>query len=84
MKTMQRPWSGCNILFALTTCIFSAQTSANDSDATLIMMGDLHGTLVPHAAVLKNDDGTAEVEVSSAGGAGQAQDRGGRHPVRHR
>jgi len=67
MKTMQRPWSGCNILFALTTCIFSTQTSANDSDATLIMMGDLHGTLVPHAAVLKKDDGT-EVEVSSAGG----------------
>ncbi len=34
---------------------------------TLIEMGDLHGTLVPHAAVLKNDDGS-ERQVSSAGG----------------
>ena len=34
---------------------------------TLIAMGDLHGTLVPHAAVLKNTDGT-EREVEAAGG----------------
>ncbi len=34
---------------------------------TLIAMGDLHGTLVPHAAVLKNADGT-EREVEAAGG----------------
>ncbi len=34
---------------------------------TLIEMGDLHGTLVPHAAVLKNSDGT-ERQVASAGG----------------
>jgi 2',3'-cyclic-nucleotide 2'-phosphodiesterase (5'-nucleotidase family) len=34
---------------------------------TLIEMGDLHGTLVPHAAVLKNPDGT-ERQVASAGG----------------
>ena len=34
---------------------------------TLIEMGDLHGTLVPHAAVLKNPDGT-ERAVASAGG----------------
>ncbi len=34
---------------------------------TLIEMGDLHGTLVPHAAVLKNNDGT-ERQVASAGG----------------
>lgn len=34
---------------------------------TLIEMGDLHGTLVPHAAVLKNPDGT-EREVKSTGG----------------
>ena len=38
-----------------------------DSHITLIEMGDLHGTLVPHAAVLKNPDGT-EREVASAGG----------------
>ena len=34
---------------------------------TLIEMGDLHGTLVPHAAVLKNPDGT-ERQVASTGG----------------
>ena len=34
---------------------------------TLIEMGDLHGTLVPHAAVLKNPDGT-ERQVKSSGG----------------
>lgn len=34
---------------------------------TLIEMGDLHGTLVPHAAVLKNPDGS-ERQVASAGG----------------
>lgn len=37
------------------------------SHVTLIEMGDLHGTLVPHAAVLKNIDGT-ERYVESAGG----------------
>jgi len=34
---------------------------------TLIEMGDLHGTLVPHAAIMKNPDGT-EYEAASAGG----------------
>ncbi len=34
---------------------------------TLIEMGDLHGALGPHAAVLKNPDGT-ERQVASAGG----------------
>jgi 2',3'-cyclic-nucleotide 2'-phosphodiesterase (5'-nucleotidase family) len=37
------------------------------NEITLIEMGDLHGTLVPHAAVLKNTDGT-EREVASSGG----------------
>lgn len=67
MKTRQQPWSGCNILFALALGVFSTQTSANDYDATLIMMGDLHGTLVPHAAIIKDPDGS-EREVDSAGG----------------
>jgi 2',3'-cyclic-nucleotide 2'-phosphodiesterase (5'-nucleotidase family) len=34
---------------------------------TLIEMGDLHGTLVPHAAVFKNTDGT-EYNATHAGG----------------
>ena len=34
---------------------------------TLIEMGDLHGTLVPHAAVLKHSDGTDRL-ADSAGG----------------
>ena len=45
----------------------STQALADASNVTLIQMGDLHGTLVPHAAVLKNIDGT-EREVASAGG----------------
>jgi len=50
----------------LSVCATGGQALADDK-ATLIMMGDLHGTLVPHAAVLKEYNGT-EVEVSSAGG----------------
>jgi len=34
---------------------------------TLIEMGDLHGTLVPHAAIMKKPNGT-EYEAASAGG----------------
>ena len=42
--------------------------SADDNDyVTLIEMGDLHGTLVPHAAIMKNPDGS-EYEAASAGG----------------
>ena len=39
----------------------------NDNIVTLIEMGDLHGTLVPHAAIMKNPDGS-EYEAPSAGG----------------
>jgi len=45
----------------------STQALADTNSVTLIEMGDLHGTLVPHAAVLKNIDGT-EREVASSGG----------------
>jgi sulfur-oxidizing protein SoxB len=38
-----------------------------ESHITLIEMGDLHGTLVSHAAVLKHPDGT-EYQVEQAGG----------------
>jgi 2',3'-cyclic-nucleotide 2'-phosphodiesterase (5'-nucleotidase family) len=44
----------------------SSQAYAGDT-ITLIEMGDLHGTLVPHAAVLRNPDGS-ERQVSSSGG----------------
>jgi 2',3'-cyclic-nucleotide 2'-phosphodiesterase (5'-nucleotidase family) len=40
---------------------------ADDNRVTLIEMGDLHGTLVPHAAVLTDPDGN-ERQVPSAGG----------------
>lgn len=57
------------------TCIWSALAALGSSVAladstntvTLIEMGDLHGTLVPHAAILSDPDGN-EYEVSSAGG----------------
>ena len=40
---------------------------ADKNYVTLIEMGDLHGTLVPHAAIMKNPDGS-EYESASAGG----------------
>ena len=51
---------------ALTLGAVSSQAMAGD-EITLIEMGDLHGTLVPHSAILKNPDGT-EREVASSGG----------------
>jgi len=51
---------------ALIMGTFGTQAFA-DSHITLVEMGDLHGTLVPHAAVLKHADGS-EYEVESAGG----------------
>jgi len=53
---------------ALATGVITAPAMAMDENAvTLIEMGDLHGTLVPHAAILKNPDGS-EREVASSGG----------------
>ena len=68
MKSMKQPKSGCMRAFALSLMLgwFSTQAHAS-TNATLIMMGDLHGTLVPHAAIIKYTDGT-EREVESAGG----------------
>ena len=40
---------------------------SDDSNVTLIEMGDLHGTLVPHAAIMKNPDGS-EYQAASSGG----------------
>jgi len=60
---------GCKTLLsvALVAGAIGAQAVASERMITLIEMGDLHGTLVPHAAVLKNIDGT-ERNVSSSGG----------------
>jgi len=44
-----------------------AQYDRDNDRVTLIEMGDLHGTLVPHAAIMKKPDGT-EYESASAGG----------------
>ncbi len=52
---------------ALTLGAASSQVLASSDVITLIEMGDLHGTLVPHAAILINPDGT-EREVASSGG----------------
>jgi len=52
---------------AVTLGAVSTQAFAEEKIVTLIEMGDLHGTLVPHAAVLKNPDGS-EREVASSGG----------------
>jgi len=54
----------CSLLLLAGLLTHTAQAAKT---VTLIEMGDLHGTLVPHAAVLKNSDGT-ERQVASAGG----------------
>jgi len=57
--------SGTDLAFAKKAKKPKAPQSSNV--VTLIEMGDLHGTLVPHAAIMKNPDGT-EYEAPSAGG----------------
>ena len=53
---------------ALSVSVIAAPAMAMNTDTvTLIEMGDLHGTLVPHAAIMKNPDGS-EYEAASAGG----------------
>ena len=52
---------------ALTMGSYGVQAAVDDNVLTLIEMGDLHGTLVAHAAVLKNLD-SSEREVASSGG----------------
>jgi sulfur-oxidizing protein SoxB len=53
---------------ALSVSVIAAPAMADDDGmVTLIEMGDLHGTLVPHAAIMKNPDGS-EYEAASAGG----------------
>ena len=70
MKHKKQNFKGCRTLLsvALAIATINTQAFADDDDiVTLIEMGDLHGTLVPHAAIMKNPDGT-EYEAPSAGG----------------
>ena len=49
----------CALASALSLALFGLSTAqASDDTVTLIEMGDLHGTLVPHAAIMKNLDGS--------------------------
>ena len=61
-------FSGRTLLWPLVMAMgsFAPQAIAGKT-VTLIEMGDLHGTLVPHAAIFKNEDGT-ERQVASSGG----------------
>ncbi len=52
---------------SLTLFSFSTAQASSAPDVTLIEMGDLHGTLVAHSAILKKPDGS-EYEVASSGG----------------
>jgi 2',3'-cyclic-nucleotide 2'-phosphodiesterase (5'-nucleotidase family) len=52
----------------ITLTMLSSMAGAGENrSVTLIEMGDLHGTLMPHAAVLKNPDGTERFSSSSGG-----------------
>jgi len=75
MKLKKQSFTGCKTLLSVAVALSSFGTHAfadgyyrnNDNRVTLIEMGDLHGTLVSHQAVLKNTDGT-EYNVESSGG----------------
>ena len=70
MKKTNQGRSVCKSLLSvalLSACIGSQAYADDENIVTLIEMGDLHGTLVPHAAVLKNTDGS-ERQVASSGG----------------
>jgi len=52
----------------ITLTMLSSMAAADKTrSVTLIEMGDLHGTLMPHAAVLKDPDGTERFSSSSGG-----------------
>ncbi len=62
----QKLWRIAMALAFSASCTY-ANAGDGNRNITLIEMGDLHGTLVSHAAVLKNPDGT-ERNVAVAGG----------------
>jgi len=66
--TINKNKTTCKTLLSAALALISISTQAfAANNITLIEMGDLHGTLVPHAAVFKNTDGS-ERNVNSAGG----------------
>ncbi len=71
MHDLVKKAGSCALASALSLAFLGLSTAQaspdSDSTITLIEMGDLHGTLVPHAAILKNPDGS-EREVASSGG----------------
>jgi sulfur-oxidizing protein SoxB len=71
MKTRIFLQSTCKLLLPIVfgCCVTPTTAFANmeGNVVTLIEMGDLHATLVPHAAVMKKDDGT-EYYATQAGG----------------
>ena len=70
MKHKILAFTGYRTLLSVALAISSISSAAfadNDDIITLIEMGDLHGTLVPHAAIMKNPDGS-EYEAASSGG----------------
>ena len=70
MKLKKQLFTGCKPLLPViiaVSSISSAVYASDDDVITIIEMGDLHGTLVSHAAIMKNPDGS-EYESASAGG----------------
>jgi 2',3'-cyclic-nucleotide 2'-phosphodiesterase (5'-nucleotidase family) len=74
MHNFVKKAGSCALASALSLAVLglpAAQAShdhdSDDSNVTLIEMGDLHGTLVPHAAIMKNPDGS-EYQAASSGG----------------
>jgi sulfur-oxidizing protein SoxB len=67
MKLLINTRTGRYALLSLALAVCSPASQALANDATLIMMGDLHGTLVEHAAVFKDYDGS-ETYDNHAGG----------------
>jgi len=69
MKQNNRPVLAGKTLLVLALALSSIATQAvaEEKVITLIEMGDLHGTLVPHGAILKHLDGTEYGSASSGG-----------------
>ncbi len=67
VTTFNRKLSRLAMAMTFTASFIYANASHGDEVVTLIEMGDLHGTMVPHAAIMKHKDGS-EYEAVSAGG----------------
>ncbi len=69
MKKTNLPKPGGKTLLSIALAMgcMGTQAYADDNVITQIDIRDLHGTLVPHSAIIKNPDGT-EREVASSGG----------------